>query len=73
MGLALTSVAYVIPYHQLASMAKPTYAYDGDLLDGGFDMSTGGICGYGLSHLHLVFLSFSIHGFVMLLYATWLI
>ncbi|GLT49605.1 hypothetical protein SLA2020_231520 [Shorea laevis] len=45
-GLILTSAAYVIPYLQLAQMAKPTYADDGDLLDGGFDMSTGGICGY---------------------------
>ncbi|KAJ9162912.1 hypothetical protein P3X46_022649 [Hevea brasiliensis] len=46
MGLVLTSIAYFIPYQQLAAMAKPTYADDGDLLDGGFDMSTGGICGY---------------------------
>ncbi|KAI4311315.1 hypothetical protein MLD38_036221 [Melastoma candidum] len=45
-GLAITSAAYAIPYLQLASMAKPTYADDGDLLDGGFDMNTGGICGY---------------------------
>lgn len=27
-------------------MANPTYGDDGELLDGGFDMSTGGICGY---------------------------
>ncbi|KAL9339472.1 hypothetical protein Peur_068487 [Populus x canadensis] len=45
-GLILTSVAYFIPYRQLAIMASPAYADDGDLLDGGFDMSTGGICGY---------------------------
>ncbi|KAH8481902.1 hypothetical protein H0E87_029395 [Populus deltoides] len=45
-GLILTSVAYFIPYRQLAVMASPAYADDGDLLDGGFDMSTGGICGY---------------------------
>ncbi|KAK6248163.1 hypothetical protein QUC31_019728 [Theobroma cacao] len=45
-GLVLTSAAYFIPYQQLAQMAKPTYANDGELLDGGFDMSTGGICGY---------------------------
>ncbi|KAI5557184.1 hypothetical protein D5086_032230 [Populus alba] len=45
-GLILTSVAYFIPYRQLAAMASPAYADDGDLLDGGFDMSTGGICGY---------------------------
>ncbi|KAJ7955701.1 Transmembrane protein [Quillaja saponaria] len=45
-GLILTSLAYVIPYQQLAAMANPTYADDGELLDGGFDMSTGGVCGY---------------------------
>ncbi|KAF7148338.1 hypothetical protein RHSIM_Rhsim03G0261000 [Rhododendron simsii] len=26
-------------------MANPAYTDDGELLDGGFDMSTGGICG----------------------------
>ncbi|GAV74992.1 DUF788 domain-containing protein [Cephalotus follicularis] len=45
-GLLLTSVAYLIPYQQLAAMAQPSYADEGELLDGGFDMSTGGICGY---------------------------
>ncbi|PWA76076.1 hypothetical protein CTI12_AA238210 [Artemisia annua] len=45
-GLILTSLAYYLSYNQLASMAKPTYTDDGDLLDGGFDMSTGGACGY---------------------------
>ncbi|KAK1553898.1 hypothetical protein Q3G72_005083 [Acer saccharum] len=45
-GLVLTSVAYAVPYQQLAALAKPAYADDGELLDGGFDMSTGGICGY---------------------------
>ncbi|CAA2998793.1 transmembrane 208 homolog [Olea europaea subsp. europaea] len=45
-GLILTSLAYVIPYKQLSAMAKPSYGDDGELLDGGFDMSTGGICGY---------------------------
>lgn len=45
-GLLLTTAAYVIPYRQLASMAKPAYHDDGELLDGGFDMSTGGVCGY---------------------------
>ncbi|XP_039057871.1 transmembrane protein 208-like [Hibiscus syriacus] len=43
-GLLLTSVAYFFPYQQLAQMAKPSYADDGELLYGGFDMSTGGIC-----------------------------
>ena len=42
----MTCFAYIVPYLQLASMAKPAYADDGELLDGGFDMSTGGICGY---------------------------
>ncbi|OAY46856.1 hypothetical protein MANES_06G033000v8 [Manihot esculenta] len=46
MGLVFTSIAYFIPYQQLAAMAKPSYGDDGELLDGGFDMSTGGICGY---------------------------
>ncbi|KAL5972728.1 hypothetical protein ACLOJK_039533 [Asimina triloba] len=45
-GLIVTSMAYAIPYQQLAKMANPTYADDGELLDGGFDMSTGGVCGY---------------------------
>lgn len=45
-GLIVTTAAYMIPYQQLANMAQPAYADDGDLLDGGFDMSTGGICGY---------------------------
>ncbi|KAK6944300.1 SRP-independent targeting protein 2/TMEM208 [Dillenia turbinata] len=45
-GLVFTSLAYAIPYQQLSAMAKPAYADDGELLDGGFDMSTGGVCGY---------------------------
>lgn len=45
-GLLVTSVAYYFPYQQLAKMAHPTYGDDGELLDGGFDMSTGGVCGY---------------------------
>ncbi|KNA20127.1 hypothetical protein SOVF_055280 [Spinacia oleracea] len=45
-GLILTSLAYAMPYKQLASMAKPAYTNDGELIDGGFDMSTGGVCGY---------------------------
>ncbi|KAI4335501.1 hypothetical protein L6164_014140 [Bauhinia variegata] len=45
-GLVVTSLAYVFPYQQLAKMATPTYADNGELLDGGFDMSTGGMCGY---------------------------
>ncbi|KAF5442787.1 hypothetical protein F2P56_035409 [Juglans regia] len=45
-GLILTSVAYLFPYQQLARMAQPAYADDGELFDGGFDMNTGGVCGY---------------------------
>lgn len=45
-GLIVTSAVYFIPYNQLAKMANPSYGDDGELLDGGFDMSTGGICGY---------------------------
>ncbi|KAL9256879.1 Transmembrane protein 208-like protein [Drosera capensis] len=45
-GLVLTSAAYFLPYQQLANMAKPTFADDGELEDGGFDMSSGGVCEY---------------------------
>ncbi|KAK3414860.1 hypothetical protein EUGRSUZ_H00166 [Eucalyptus grandis] len=45
-GLLVTSASYAVPYLQLAKMAQPTYAADGELLDGGFNMSTGGVCGY---------------------------
>lgn len=48
-GLVVTSVVYLIPYQQLAKMATPSYAEDGELLDGGFDMTTGGVCGYGFA------------------------
>lgn len=43
-GLMVTSAAYFFPYKQLASMAKPVYSDNGELLDGGFDLSTGGVC-----------------------------
>ncbi|KAE9464272.1 hypothetical protein C3L33_03806, partial [Rhododendron williamsianum] len=49
-GFMLTFFAYIIPYQQLATMANPAYTDDGELLDGGFDMSTGGICG----NMHVV-------------------
>lgn len=62
-GLVLTSVAYYIPYQQLAQMAKPAYADDGELLDGGFDMSTGGICGYVLFNDLYIFTLISVYGF----------
>ncbi|KAH7690778.1 SRP-independent targeting protein 2/TMEM208 protein [Dioscorea alata] len=45
-GLFVTSLAYGISYQQLANMAKATYSNSGELVDGGFDMSTGGVCGY---------------------------
>lgn len=56
----LTFFAYIIPYQQLASMANPAYTDDGELLDGGFDMSTGGICGY----VSLMFFIFHLFLFV---------
>jgi len=46
LGLLATSAAYAFPYLQLSNMAQPYYDENGDLLDGGFDMSTGGICRY---------------------------
>lgn len=45
-GLLVTSAAYAFTYLQLSNMAQPAYDENGDLLDGGFDMSTGGVCGY---------------------------
>ncbi|KAB2600317.1 transmembrane protein 208-like [Pyrus ussuriensis x Pyrus communis] len=45
-ALLLTSLAYYFPYQQLAQMANPSCGDDGELLDGGFDMTTGGVCGY---------------------------
>ena len=52
-GLIVTSAAYFIPYNQLSNMANPTYGDEGELLDGGFDMNTGGICGYVFSLLNV--------------------
>ncbi|KAJ7529234.1 hypothetical protein O6H91_15G040600 [Diphasiastrum complanatum] len=45
-GLLLTSGAYKLSYDQLAGMAKASYDDNGELIDGGFDMSTGGLCEY---------------------------
>ncbi|CAN6880465.1 unnamed protein product [Brassica oleracea] len=45
-GLVVTSIGYGVPYKILDGMAKPSVSDDGELIDGGFDMSTGGICGY---------------------------
>ncbi|KAI8008377.1 Transmembrane protein 208 [Camellia lanceoleosa] len=42
----LTFFAYANPYQQLAIMAKPTYFESGELEDGGFDLTTDGVCGY---------------------------
>ncbi|KAL0885869.1 hypothetical protein Bca101_009852 [Brassica carinata] len=44
-GLVVTSIGYGVPYKFLDGMAKPSVSDDGELIDGGFDMSTGGICG----------------------------
>jgi hypothetical protein len=47
LGLCVTSAAYKLVYDQLAAMAKPSYdTITGELTDGGFDMSTGGLCSY---------------------------
>lgn len=45
-GLVVTSIGYGLPYKFLDGMARPSVSDDGELIDGGFDMSTGGICGY---------------------------
>ncbi|KAL0717493.1 hypothetical protein Bca4012_066815 [Brassica carinata] len=45
-GLVVTSIGYGVPYKFLDGMVKPSVSDDGELIDGGFDMSTGGICGY---------------------------
>ncbi|XP_078439395.1 transmembrane protein (DUF788) [Wolffia australiana] len=45
-GLIVTTAAYLLPYQQLSKMAKPSYSEDGELLDGGFNMGSDGICGY---------------------------
>lgn len=50
-GLVVTSLGYAIPYKLLDQMAKPSVSDDGELIDGGFDMSTGGMCGYVLKVL----------------------
>ncbi|KAG0560657.1 hypothetical protein M758_9G002400 [Ceratodon purpureus] len=42
-----TSVIYKLVYDQLAGMAKPEIdEATGEILDGGFDMKTGGLCSY---------------------------
>ncbi|KAF5955971.1 hypothetical protein HYC85_008827 [Camellia sinensis] len=50
-GFMLNLFAYVIPYQQLAMMAKPTYSENGEFEDGGFDLTTDGVCGSRLSSL----------------------
>lgn len=74
LGLILTSLAYVIPYQQLAAMAKPAYTDDGELLDGGFDMSTGGICGcvncFSNWNLRICFLGLTVIWILPTLYLT---
>lgn len=43
----VTSTIYKLVYDQLASMAKPVVdETTGEIVDGGFDMSTGGLCSY---------------------------
>eukprot|EP00250_Pteridium_aquilinum_P029110 c3852_g1_i1 orf=176-700(+) len=45
-GLLVTSGAYKLIYDQLAGMAKATFDENGELVDGGFDMTQGGLCSY---------------------------
>ncbi|KAI8019383.1 Transmembrane protein 208 [Camellia lanceoleosa] len=45
-GFMLTFFAYVIPYQQLAMIAKPRYSESGELEHGGFDLTADGLCGY---------------------------
>ncbi|CAN6253858.1 unnamed protein product [Urochloa humidicola] len=40
--ILISNAIYIV----LASMAKPVYSDNGELLDGGFDLSTGGVCEY---------------------------
>ncbi|CAL5407166.1 unnamed protein product [Camellia sinensis] len=42
----LNLFAYVIPYQQLAMMAKPTYSENGKFEDGGFDLTLMEFVGY---------------------------
>ncbi|KAG2298315.1 hypothetical protein Bca52824_034787 [Brassica carinata] len=43
--LFFSELRYGVPYKFLDGMAKPSISDDSELIDGGFDMSTGGICG----------------------------
>lgn len=46
-GFCITSAIYKVLYGQLAGMAKPEIdEATGEILDGGFDMNTGGLCSY---------------------------
>lgn len=65
-GLIFTSLAYFLPYQQLQAMSKPTYGNDGELIDGGFDMSTGGICGYACDSFHFYLLNLVTFGLLAL-------
>ncbi|GBG68991.1 hypothetical protein CBR_g3690 [Chara braunii] len=45
-GLALSLAAYKLCYGGIAYLAQPTYDDNGELIDGGYDLSMGGMCGY---------------------------
>lgn len=45
-ALALTSTAYKLCYDQIRGMALPSYDENGELIDGGYDLSMGGLNGY---------------------------
>ncbi|XAR66712.1 hypothetical protein NMG60_11013027 [Bertholletia excelsa] len=46
LSFMLTFFAYIIPYLQLAVMAKPMYSENDELLDGGIDLTAGGAARY---------------------------
>eukprot|EP00798_Chlamydomonas_sp_ICE-L_P001428 gene1428-32800_t len=45
-GLAATALVEYVTYSGIASFATPVYAANGDLVDGGADLSMKGMCGY---------------------------
>ncbi|KAG8071763.1 hypothetical protein GUJ93_ZPchr0006g45144 [Zizania palustris] len=45
-GLMVTSAAYFLPYKQLASMTETNYSDEGELINAGYDLNTGGISEY---------------------------
>lgn len=46
MGMIFTSGVYYVTYEWLKDLARASVNDDGELVDGGADMSGGGMCGY---------------------------